>query len=290
MRDRTHAPNGSESRKGTTVKLLWTRNRRPKSASQPAGPTALATDAAPDPRHQPVSSAPPEMFHTVPFHLGTCTLLQSPSEAEQSAFSAHLRAHPTRADFWEHAPFADWMLDVLRSGWHLIPVAPDAALRAFALQCVADLRGADAPALAELKATVQRRIAGAATTSELEAAQAKTHSLVTPGGVMGLPRCSSHAAGQLALWHTADPSPYEAAFWAAEFAALHDAFLALAEAADSWNPPAGTPAGWRLDLYSREHPHVRARALREAHERQAVRLKAILPQPFAGAAVPGRPS
>jgi hypothetical protein len=66
--------------------------------------------------------------------MDTCTLLQAPSDAEQSALNAHLRVHPARADFWEHAPVADWMLDVLRGGWHLIPVAPDAALRTFALQ------------------------------------------------------------------------------------------------------------------------------------------------------------
>ena len=290
MRDRTHAPDGSEPRKGTTVKILWLRNPKPICAPRPASQAVSETLEAPDPRHQPVSTAPPEILHTVPFHLGTCTLLQSPSEPNQSAFSAHLRRHPTRADFWEHALVADWMLDVLRSGWHLIPVAPDAALRTFALRCVADLRGADAPALAELKAAVQRRITGTATTRELEAIQAKTQGLVTPGGVQGLPRCSPHAAGQLAVWHTADPSPYEGAFWAAEFAALHDAFVTLAEAAASWNPLPGSPAGWRVHLYSLAHPHVRERALREAHERQSVRLKELLPQPFAGAGAPGQPS
>lgn len=289
MRDGRTLPIWSEPRKGTTLKILWLRNPKPICASSPAT-TAPDTVQAPDPRHQSVRTASPEMVHNVPFHLGTCTLLQSPSERNQAAFDAHLRLHPTRAAFWEHAPAADWMLDVLRSGWHFIPVAPDAALRTFALQCVADLRGADAPQLAELKAAVQRRVASAATTRELEAIQAKTQPFVSPGGVQGLPRCSPHAAGQLALWHTADPSPYEAAFWAAEFAALHDAFLALAHAAESWNPPAGTPAGWRLNVYSHAHPHVRTRALREAHERQAARLKAILPQPFAGTAAAGRPS
>jgi hypothetical protein len=246
--------------------------------------------APPDPRHQPVSTAPPQPLHHVPFAMDTCTLLQGPSDAEQSAFTAHLRVHPTRAGFWEHAPVADWMLDVLRGGWHFIPVAPDAALRTFALQCVADLTGADAPELAELTAAVQRRIAGAATTRELQDVQAKTRQFVTPGGVQGLPRCSPHAAGQLAVWHTADSSPYEAAFWTAEFAALHDAFVTLAQEAESWNPPAGCPAGWRLEFYSRAHPHVQAQAVREAHERQAVRLKALLPQPFADAAAPRRPS
>ena len=55
------------------------------------------------------------MFEAVPFHLGTCTLLQSTGEAEQAAFTAHLRVHPIRADFWAHAPAADWILDVHRS-------------------------------------------------------------------------------------------------------------------------------------------------------------------------------
>jgi hypothetical protein len=222
--------------------------------------------------------------------MNTCTLLPTPSEAEQWAFNAHLRSHPTRADFWEHAPLADWMLDVLRGGWHFIPIAPDAALRTFALQCVENLRGADAPELAELKAAVQRRIAGVATFRELEEVQARTRQFVMPAGAQGPPRCNPHAAGQLSVWHTADSSPYEAAFWTAEFAALHDAFVALGESAESWNSPAGTPAGWRLEAYAHAHRHVRARALREARERQAVRLKALLPQPFAQAAAPRRPS
>jgi hypothetical protein len=279
---------GANLERVTTVKLLWTRNPKPACVSSPATRTAPVAQSAPDPRHQPVNAPPPEGLNPVPFDSSDCTLLYSKGAAEQAAFSAHLREHPTRAGFWEHAPAADFMLDVLRGGWHLIPVAPDAPLRIFALQCVADLRGADAPGLAELKAVVERRIAGAATTRELEAVQAKTRQLVTPGGVQALPRCSPHAAGQLAVWHTADPSPYEAAFWTAEFAALHDAFVTLGEAAESWALPAGTPPGRRVELYSREHPHVRAQALRQAHERQAVRLKAILPQPFAGSIVARR--
>lgn len=163
MRNRTHAPLWSEPRKGTTVKILWLRNPKPLCASGPAKQIISNTVDVPDPRHQPISTAPPEMLQTVPFHLGTCTLLQGPSEPNQSGFSAHLRLHPTRAGFWETAPVADWMLDVLRSGWHLVPVAPEAALRTFALQCVADLQGADAPHLVEVKAAVERRIAGAAT-------------------------------------------------------------------------------------------------------------------------------
>lgn len=286
LQPRNRPRQAAHLREGEPVKLLWTRDPKP-TTSRPVSQVAPDADEEPDPRHPPVGRTP-KVFLTVPFDLATCTLLQGAGEAEQSAFSAHLRAHPTRAAFWEHAPAADWMLEVLRRGWHVVPIAPDSALRAFALQCVADLQGTDAPGLAELKSAVERRVTGSFTSRELEAVQAKTQPLVTPGGVQGLPRCSRHAAGQLALWHTANPNPYEAAFWAAEFAALHDAFVTLGQAAQSWTPPAGTPAGWHVGFYAHHHPDVRARAIRKAHERLAVMLKARLPQPFAEVTAPGR--
>ena len=78
--------------------------------------------------------------------------------------------------------------------------------------------------------------------------------------------------------------------WTAEFAAFHDAFVALAHAAESWVPPSAVPDEWRAAYYAQQHPEARAGAIRRANERQAVLLKSILPQPFAEAAVLGRAS
>lgn len=269
------------------MKLLWTRNPKPAtSRPAPQEPPDDEEDYAP---RRPPAIAIPEALRRVPFDPGACILLEPPAESERLAFSAHLRAHRTRAAFWHHAPAADWMLDVLRQSWHVVPVAPDAALRAFALQCVAGLPGADFPGAGDLKAAVQRRITGPVRWYELEALQAKTKPFVASAGADGLPRCSPLAAGQLALWHTADPNPYEAAFWAAEFAALHEAFTTLARAAESWTAPSAIPPEWRAAFYSHHHPDVRTRAMRAASERQAVLLKTRLPQPFiAEAAGPWR--
>lgn len=120
----------------------------------------------------------------------------------------------------------------------------------------------------------------------VRAAQAQTLSLMTPGGVQGLPRCSPHSAGALALWHTANPNPYEAAFWSAEFAALHDAFVALRRGAETWDAPSADTGGWRVASFACAHPQVREKTLRKARECQAERLKAFLPQPFAALAAP----
>lgn len=268
------------------MKLLWTKDPKPPA------PRA-ESKAAPNPGDEPgprrlALERPPEDLVRVAFDLATCTLAEPVPEADQAAFTAHIRAHATRAGFWEHATSAAWMLDMLRQSWHFVPVAPDGRLRTFALRCTAGLQGADAPALAELAAVVRHRISGTVTTRELQAVRVKTRPFVAAAGVQELPRCRQHAAGQLALWHTAHPNPYEAALWAAEFAALHHAFGVLACAAESWTPPPGTPASWRVALYAQQHPHVRHQAVRQAQERHAVLLKSILAQPFAAVDCCGR--
>lgn len=220
----------------------------------------------------------------VPFNLTDCTLLAPPTDEERAAFSAHLRAHRTRQAFWEHAMSADWMLDVLRREYDYVPVTPERELRLFALECASGLKGADSPPLLQLLEAVRRRAAGRLSTSELETVQRKAQRFVTPAGVQGLPRCHPGAAGALAAWHTATPNPYDAAFWAAEYAALHVAFTAVQEAASAWPWPEdrGEPwrASWRAAFCDRVSPHVRRQALTEARLRQACLLKRYLPQPF----------
>lgn len=268
------------------MKLLWTKDPKPPAPRRERQAPQDHEDV-PGPRRLALER-PPDALRLVPFHLATCTLAEPVPEADQAAFTAHNRAHATRAGFWEHAPSADWMLDLLRQSWHFVPVAPDALLRTFALKCVADLEGANSSTLAELTSLVQRRISGTVTASELAAEQARTRPFVTAAGVQELPRCRPYGAGKIARWHTANPNPYEAAFRTAEFAALHDAFAALARAARSWTAPPDTPVSWRVSVYAQQHPDVRHRALRQAHERQAGLLKSILAQPFAAVDTCGR--
>jgi hypothetical protein len=175
------------------------------------------------------------------------------------------------------------MLDMLRGQFDRVPVAPEAQLRRFALDCVSGLRGADSPALLDLLTAVRRRASGGLSLADLGRLQKKQQPSVTPAGVQGLPRCLPHAAGMLAAWHTATPDPYNAAFWAAEFAAFHDAFVELQKQSRDWPWPdsgEGLHESWRAAFFDRAHPDVRRRAMQEARERQAALLRRILPQPF----------
>lgn len=253
------------------------------STTEPSSPVTVSPTASPTPPLQ-----------VVPLDPADCTLLTLPTDEQQAAFRAHLRASPTRAAFWEHATSADWMLDLLRQQYHYAtPVTPERELRLFALECASGLKGADSTVLLHLLEAVRRRAAGRLSLGELEAMQRHAQPAVTPAGVQGLPRCAPQAAGALAAWHTATPNPYDAAFWAAEYAALHDAFTAVQQAASSWAWPEdrGEPwrASWRAAFYDQACPHVRRLALNEARLRQSWLLKRILPQPFGGPYVVRRP-
>jgi hypothetical protein len=244
---------------------------------------ALATAASADPVQPPARRAG-DALPVTPFHLASCTLLIQPTAEEQEAFTSFFHLHQTRAAFWERAPYSDWMLDMLRGQFDRVPVAPEAQLRRFALECVSGLKGADMPAFLELLAAVRRRASGELPLIDLRRLQRQLHSAVTSPGVQGLPRCLPHAAGMLAAWHTASGNPYDAAFWAAEFAALHDTFVALQKRATGWAWPEDRGEAWRESwraaFFDRAHPDVRQRAMQEARERQAVLLRRILPQPF----------
>lgn len=268
------------------MKKLWLRKK--KVTANPDESPSTASEPAEDRAKPEAGTAGANALPIVPFHLATCTLAATPSAAERAAFTHHAQLWRTRDAFWTHAPYADWMLDVLRCDFHYVAVVPERELRTFALACVEGLNGADNPGLAELLAAVRRRIEGNATLDELRALQERTRPRVSPGGVQGLPRCSSHAAGALAAWHSAGPNPCDAAFWTAEFAALHDAFVVLRDAAAGWVAPddRGEPwrASWRVASFDTAHPHVRQEALFQARQRQATILRRILPQPFDGRA------
>jgi hypothetical protein len=193
-------------------------------------------------RRKPAPTAAPAAFHRIPFHLGSCTLVEAPTPEEQEAFNRHIDTFRTRAACWEHAPYADRMLDMLRSEFHHVEIAPERELRTFALECLDGLSGADDDKLRGLVATVWRRINRDASLEELAAVQKRTQACVTPGGVQGLPRLNLYAAGALAAWHTATPHPYDAAFWTAEFAALYSAFAAVQEAVKQHPPSSAAPA------------------------------------------------
>jgi hypothetical protein len=253
------------------VHRLWSRKAKPieAQAARPVQPT-------------PVRDVDP--LPVIPFHPETCTLHVRPTAEEQEAFTRFFQLHQTRAAFWERAPYSDWMLDMLRGQFDRVPVAPETQLRRFALECVSGLKGADTGTLLDLLAAVRRRVVGELPLDDLAKLQRKLLPTVTPAGVQGLPRCLPQAAGMLAAWHTATPDPYNAAFWAAEFAAHHDTFVELQTRAPGWTWPEdrGEPwrESWRAAFFDRAHPDVRQRAIREARERQATLLRRILPQPF----------
>jgi hypothetical protein len=285
MRDRDARSRRSDQRKDLFMKAIRSLARKL------ARPPLDITPPSAEPPHADVTVAdaasPPAPLPVVAFDVADCTLLTPPSDEQQAAFRAHLSAHRTRDGFWEHATSADWMLDLLRQHYHYAtPVTPERELRLFALECASGRRGADSTVLLHLLEGVRRRAAGRLSLKELEALQRHAQPAVTPAGVQGLPRCAPQAAGALAAWHTATPNPYEAAFWAAEYAALHDAFTAVQQAASAWAWPEdrGEPwrASWRAAFFDTARPHVRRHALQQARLRQSWLLKRILPQPFGG--------
>lgn len=103
----------------------------------------------------PGPAAAPSAFPVIPFHLASCTLLEPPTPEQQEALNRHIATFRTRAACWEHAPYADWMLDTLRSEFHHVGIVPERELRTFALDCLDSLKGADAEPLRELLAIVR---------------------------------------------------------------------------------------------------------------------------------------
>ncbi len=226
----------------------------------------------------------PIVLPITPFNIATCTMANFVSNKEQAAFDACIRANKTIHEFWQNAAQADWMLDVLRDRWDTIPPSPERQLRTFALRCVEQIRVPDTPGTARVLAVVKRRIDGDATLDELRAAQELIRGGVTAGGIQGLPRLIGAAAAMLAVWHTADRSPFEAAFWAAEFAARYDGCVAVQELARNWRDPDDRGEAWRESWHAAEfntaHPNIFQAAVTESRRRQAALLRSLLPDPF----------
>lgn len=183
-------------------------------------------------------------------------------------------------EFWERAPSPDWMLRLLRDRWSDAVPLPEAALRRFALKCAEDVRGSDTPSLRHILTVVEARIDGRASLVDLDAAQAVARGHVTAGGVQGLPRYSPYAAGSLAVWHTANADPIDAASLAADYRARHDAFVAVFEKAATWKPMDRSlwRGGWREAAFARIHPDVYDDALAAARQRLADVLRSFLPR------------
>ena len=218
----------------------------------------------------------------VSFHTGTCTLAEALSPSEQADLDAFYDASETLQDFWDTAPRSNWMLRVLNQQSFSIRVVPESALRLFCLKIVEPLRGRDVPALTELLALVRRRIRLDGSLSELAENRARAHDIVVQGGIQGLPRCIPGVAGALAAWHAANPDPYDAAYWTAEFVARHDAFVVINDRAARWKPHDRSllRGGWREAQFAKAHPEVAAEALTATRTRLAHVLRSILPSPF----------
>lgn len=252
--------------------MFWRRKREPA-----IGPLPAAVEAGP-------------VTRVMPFHPRTCRLADPPTAEEEAGFEACVSASPTPSDFWQRATQADWMLDLLRQRCYAIPLAPERQLRTFALRCVDGLRGTSAPRIAQILHAVRRRADANAVLEDLRDVQLAAHGTVSAGGAQELCRFNPAAAGALAAWHAASANPYEAAFWTAEFAARHDAFLAVDESAARYAAPEFADAEsrqlWHTALFDAVHPQIYQASLASARQRQAALLRRILPDPFAPAGTP----
>jgi hypothetical protein len=224
----------------------------------------------------------PSAVPVVPFDLKTCTLVQSIPAAEEAAFAAFFASCETLPEFWERCTYSPWMLRMLQRQAPYLTTSLERGLRQFALNCVEKLTGTDVPALARIVAAVQGRLAGRSTAADLARVRADTQAAVTPGGVQGLPRFSPCAAGALAVWHSANPDPFDAAYWTAEFKTLHDAFGTVRERAATWKPRdrADWRGGMREAAFARAHPDVYCQALLDARGAIANTLRSVVPSPF----------
>lgn len=224
----------------------------------------------------------PSAMPVIPFALETCTLVESISLAEAAAFRSFRRSCDTLDEFWERCTYSPWMLRTLQCHAPELPMTPEHGLRQFALRCVDGLTGTDVPALAAIVAALKGRLAGTSTAADLARVRSETQARVSPGGATGLPRFSPYAAGALAVWHAANPDPFDAAYWTAEFKTLHDAFKVVCDRAASWKPEerADWRGGWREAAFARTHPDIYEQALREARERLAELLRSLVPSPF----------
>jgi hypothetical protein len=269
------------------MKFVWTRKTNACAETRDTDEEDRAGALRRFSRRPPPGLEPP----AVPFNQATCTLMQPPSTSETDAFTRFRATCSGPPDVWDRAPVASWMLNALRRTWHWVPIVPERELRTFAWRSVEALDGTDAPGLRELRRAVHGRLRRRTSLQDLQSLQEATRADAIRNGTDGLRRCEPAAAGALALWHAATPFVYDAAFWAAEFAALHDAYVRVRERASSWAWAHDTDpvtAALKPPFFAAAHPDVVSSALAEARKRQALLLRGLLPAPFAAPPVPAR--
>ena len=235
---------------------------------------------------EPAAPQPPPFA----FDPATCTFNESPAVDDLLALASLKHSCLGPQELWDRAPFAHWMLAALLAEWEWIPVVPESQLRSFTKRCLDRLQLHDHPEPSGALAAISARLARAPL-SHLAVFHDEARAAVTSRGVTGLPLCMPSAAGALALWHATNPNPYEAAYWTAEFAALHGAFLEVRTHAAGWTWPGDAGEPWREWLrpafFNQSQPQIRLDALAAARLQQAGELRTILRRPFSGIPIAG---
>lgn len=169
-----------------------------------------------------------------------------------------------------------------------IPVSLEKQLRRFAVWCARTVYLLNTSELCRIVVdTAERFLADKATREELERAWDKSHRVTNAAGMVGLPHRCTNAAAALACAHVANPNPFTAARWAANYSAT----------AHVWDrvkvPDKPRPRPVVFNLYSdgklkktvhkgSPDPYQAAeRQLRsEIEAAQVERLRLLIPNPF----------
>lgn len=169
-----------------------------------------------------------------------------------------------------------------------VPASLEKQLRHFAVWCARSVCHLNTSELCRIIIdTAERFLADKATREELEKAWGESHRVTTPAGMVGLPHRCANAAAALACAHVANPNPFAAATWAANYAAT----------AQVWDrvkvPDKPRPRPVVFNLYSdgkfkkavhNGHPDPYQAAERQVRSEievaQAERLRLLIPNPF----------
>jgi hypothetical protein len=194
------------------------------------------------------------------------------------------------AENWHLSRRPESALALLESEFRAIdvPVSLEKQLRHFAVWCARTVYLLNTAEICRIVVdTAERFLADKATRVELERAWDESHRVTTPAGMVGLPHRCTNAAAALACAHVANPNPFAAARWAANYAAT----------AQVWDrvkvPDKPHPRPVVFNLYSdgkfRKAVHKGSPDPYQAAERQlrseieasqAERLRLLIPNPF----------
>src|SRR6185437_1474169 len=204
-----------------------------------------------------VAPSPPDWLIVERLHPTTGRLLAPATDAENTAFSRFLHSQRSGRDAWRHAPFASWMLAIVRTHAEWLLMSAVRPLRAFAHAC----------------AFGEGRLIAAVGNWP-----------TTSFDVEGAARCDPAALARLAAFHATDADPVDAAFWSAAFAARRSAFLALSGPAAKWacadRHHRDVDPAWHLAHFAHHHPETLHATLLRARTRQAQLFRTVLPDPF----------